>query len=59
MWKLLKKYFMPEYVSELDQFLQDFNRKNPDLSKSQRDERDKYCRINQLRDGEQSTSALH
>lgn len=50
MWKFLKEYFMPKYVSELDQFLQAFDRAHPELSASQRRERDKYRHLYQLRD---------
>ena len=39
------------YTSPLDQFLIDFDKKNPKLSSSQRAEIKKYARIYKLRDG--------
>lgn len=38
------------YVSEIDQVLQEFDKKNPKLSRSQQQEQAKYRRIYQLRD---------
>ena len=38
------------YTSELDQFLSAFDKKNTKLSASQRQEKEKYERIYQLRD---------
>ena len=38
------------YVSDVDQFLQQFDRKHPSLSQSQQKEQLKYRRIYQLRD---------
>jgi hypothetical protein len=38
------------YVSEIDQFLQEFDKQHPELSASQRKEKLKYARLNQLRD---------
>lgn len=52
MWKFLKQHFMPEYSSEIDQFLQGFDRSHPDLSKSQRKEQEKYRRIYKMRDND-------
>lgn len=49
MWKLLKQYFMPEYVSELDQFLLHFDETHSD-SASQEKEIEKYQRLYKLRD---------
>lgn len=55
MCKFLKQYFMPEYVSTLDQCLQDYNKTHPQLSKSQRKEKEKFDRIYYLRDYEQQS----
>jgi hypothetical protein len=49
MWKLLKQYFMPEYVSELDQFLEHFDETHED-SPVQKKEQEKYQRLYKLRD---------
>lgn len=38
------------YTSELDQFLSDFDKSHHKLSASQRQEKEKYARIYQLRD---------
>lgn len=38
------------FVSELDQFLESFDKKHPTLSESQQKERNKYLRIYRLRD---------
>lgn len=38
------------YVSQLDQFLAEYDRAHPKLSASQRAEKDKYDRIFKLRD---------
>ena len=38
------------YVSEIDQFLQEFDRQHPDLTQSQQKEQAKYQRIYHLRD---------
>jgi hypothetical protein len=40
MWKFLKQYFMPEYTSPLDQFLQDYGKTCPQPSESQRKEKE-------------------
>lgn len=55
MWKWLRKYFMPEYVSEIDQFLESYDVAHPDLSASQRRERDKYRHIYRLRDSSEGS----
>jgi len=39
-----------DYVSGIDRFLQDYDKKRPELSKSQQKEIAKYQRIYQLRD---------
>lgn len=49
MWQLLKQYFMPEYTSKLDQFLQDFDKTHP-RSITQQKESEKYRRLYRLRD---------
>jgi hypothetical protein len=41
---------LTHYVSDIDQFLADFDRTHSQLSKTQQKERDKYQRINDLRD---------
>ena len=41
---------LTEYVSEIDQFLQEFDKQHPDLTKSQQKEQAKYRRIYRLRD---------
>jgi|GEM_PF-6676513 len=51
MWKWIKDYFMPQYVSELDKFMQDFDRTHPQ-SEVQRKETEKYRRLSQKRDQE-------
>lgn len=51
MWQFIKKYFMPIYVSEIDQFLLDFDTQH-DLSASQRKEVEKYRRLYKQRDEE-------
>jgi GH35 family endo-1,4-beta-xylanase len=38
------------YVSELDQFLEAYEKAHPKLSSSQRQEKEKYARIYELRD---------
>ncbi len=53
MWKLIKKYFMPEYISQLDRFLYEFDKNHRVESKSQRKEKEKFCRIYNLRDNVQ------
>ena len=52
MWQFLKQYFMPEFVSELDQFLQHFDETHPD-SAAQQKEVEKYRRLYKLRDEDQ------
>ncbi|HSW70364.1 MAG TPA: CBU_0585 family protein [Gammaproteobacteria bacterium] len=49
MLRFLKQYFMPIYISELDQFLSHFDATHP-LSAVQQKEREKYRRLYQLRD---------
>lgn len=47
----VRKFLGLEYfTSELDQFLIDFDKSHPKLSASQRQEKEKYMRINRLRD---------
>jgi hypothetical protein len=58
MWKWIKKYFMPEYVSAVDRFLDDFDEKHPRESKSQRKEKEKFRRIYKLRDHVQAEDKL-
>jgi len=41
---------LTNYVSEVDQFLQQFDQQQPNLSKSQQKELAKYSRIHYLRD---------
>lgn len=41
---------LTNFVSEIDQFLQAFDQKNPKLSTSQKREKEKYQRIYRLRD---------
>lgn len=41
---------LKNYVSEIDQFLQEFDKKHPQCSLSQQKEQNKYRRIYQLRD---------
>ena len=43
------------YTSELDDFLQQYNKNHPRLSASQQAEYNKYQLINQLRDYEKSS----
>lgn len=50
MWKFLKTYFIVDYTSELDQFLQDFSSKNPVMSHNQSNEIERCKQISQLRD---------
>lgn len=38
------------YTSEIDQFLKNFDKTHPNLSASQRKEKEKFTRIYQLRD---------
>lgn len=49
MWQFLKQYFMPEYVSKLDQFLHDFDKMHAP-STSQSKVAEKYRRLHELRD---------
>lgn len=51
MWQLLKQYFMPEYTSEIDQFLQHFDDTHSN-SASQQKELEKYRCLYKLRDNE-------
>jgi hypothetical protein len=41
---------LTNYVSEIDQFLQEFDKQHPLLTKSQQKEDTKYTRIHRLRD---------
>ena len=52
MWKLLRKYFMPVYSSQIDQFLAAFDKAHPKRSRSQRREQSKYRAIYKLRDSQ-------
>lgn len=45
-----KQPLSTSYISEIDQFLQTFDKEHPGLSKSQQKEVDKYRRIYRLRD---------
>lgn len=45
-----KQPILTNYVSEIDQFLQDFDKKHPEPTKSQQKEQAKYRRIYKLRD---------
>ena len=49
MWQFLKQYFMPIYVSKLDQFLQHFDATHVPSAVQQK-EMAKYSRLYQLRD---------
>ncbi len=49
MWRFLKQYFMPIYLSEIDQFLLHFDATHKP-SASQQKEIEKYRRLYQLRD---------
>lgn len=51
MWNFLKRYFMPIYVSPLDQFLQRFDASHRPSAVQQK-EIAKYRRLYQLRDQE-------
>jgi hypothetical protein len=39
-----------QFISELDQYLADIDQANPQLSPAQQYERNKYARVNRLRD---------
>jgi hypothetical protein len=41
---------LTQYVSEIDQFLQEFDKQHPQLTQSQQKEQAKYRRIYRLRD---------
>jgi hypothetical protein len=45
-----KQPILTSFVSEIDQFLQAFDKQHPTLSKTQQKEADKYRRIYFLRD---------
>ena len=45
------------YTSELDDFLMDFDKRHPQLSRSQRMELDKYKRVYERRDKPEEPSA--
>jgi len=53
MWQLLKKYFMPIYISPLDQFLQHFDETHSPSATQQR-EIARCSRLRELRDQEDS-----
>ena len=50
MWKLLRQYFMPIYISDIDLFLQNYDQHHPQLSQAQRKEYNYYQNIYYLRD---------
>ena len=50
MWKFLRKYFMPEYSSKIDEFLAHYVELHPEPSLTQRKEQEKYARLYHLRD---------
>jgi len=56
MWKFLKQYLMPIYVSPLDLFLKQYDETHP-RTKTQRKEVEKYRRQHQLRDEDQAEQA--
>ena len=45
-----KEKIRKNYVSPLDEFLNQFDQEHPKLSKSQQKEKEKYARIYRLRD---------
>ena len=45
------------FVSELDQFLQDFDQTHPEKSSTQRCEIEKHARVRQLRDKPEANNA--
>jgi hypothetical protein len=47
---------LTNYVSEIDQFLQEFDKQHPELTKSQQKEDKKYKRIHHLRDHTERTT---
>lgn len=50
MFKFLIPYFTTNYVSELDEFLQNFIKNHPEPSASQHNEVMRHKKISQLRD---------
>jgi hypothetical protein len=44
---------LTNYVTDLDKFLQEFDKQQPKLTASQQKEHDKYKRISKLRDTEE------
>jgi hypothetical protein len=46
-----RKPILKNFVSELDQFLQEFDHQHPILSQTQQKEVNKYRRVYKLRDG--------
>jgi hypothetical protein len=52
--KAVSGKILRDFVSEVDQFLQDFDKQHTTLSKSQQKEVEKYQRIYFLRDHEES-----
>lgn len=46
----MKQPILTKYVSEIDKLLQEFDKKNPEPTKSQRNEIVKHNRIHALRD---------
>ena len=51
MLNFIKKFLnLTYYISEIDQFLMNFDKTHPRLSASQRAEKEKYARIYKLRD---------
>lgn len=47
------------YVSDIDQFLVEFNKQNPKLSTSQQEEVKKFTRIFRLRDNHEASEEAH
>jgi hypothetical protein len=47
---------LTNYVSDIDQFLQEFDKQHPKLTKSQQKEDTKYSRIYRLRDNTERAS---
>jgi hypothetical protein len=56
MWFWRKKSLLKNYISELDQFLQAFDKRPEATSASRKAEETKYQRINQLRDSSKANT---
>lgn len=52
---MLEKGLYNRYVSEIDQFLTEFDNSHPDKSPAQQYEINKYARVNRLRDNAELT----